>query len=130
MDTSQRGGGPAHTPSRSDRAETDQSFVERRSEPRYPFNQVVSVMLMFHPSIGAVRVKVQARNLSRHGMAFLYDGPVVSPNTDCTVFLTSKHGEVVHVEAAAVRVRSISEGVQEVGLRFSRPIDPDAFIDA
>lgn len=100
---------------------------ERREHPRYPFNNLIGVML----EVGTVpeslgRYLVRSWNLSSEGLCFLHSGTLPT-DTPCMVYLVTKDKETMMVTARVVRCRKINERVHEVGLGFDRPVDPAWF---
>lgn len=99
----------------------------RRGFVRWPFRNACIAMTVTHPGGSSATFNVACRNLSSGGLGVLHSA-YVHKGTRCTVELPATDGQTVSVEGAVVRCVHVSGTIHEVGVQFSKPIDPKLFI--
>lgn len=106
-----------------------QSASDRRVNDRHSFQQKIGLLLNAVGSQGGSSHLAIAKDLSRDGVGFLYNGRVIYPKTRCLVLLPSLHDGVIQVEGVVVRCRAVRHSIHEVGVRFNSLMDVSKFID-
>ena len=89
----------------------------------------VSIVVSRHNEFGEkTHFAAYARNLSQDGLAFIH-GAFIHPGSTCTVTLRTLKGKPLAVEAVVRRCSHIKGHLHDVGVQFTRQIDPRAFIE-
>lgn len=102
--------------------------AERRGGDRRTYRQVVEMVAQIvHPGGGTQNYLVRARNLSATGLGFLH-GSFLHNHTGVILLMRTLAGQTVRVPGKVVRCRFLSGKVHEIGVRFAKPIDPQAFV--
>jgi hypothetical protein len=97
----------------------------RRSE-RYPFRDDDGLLIRI--SGGRATYRVRPRNLSERGIALLH-GTFAYPGSPVALVLRDRDGGPLLVRGRIMRCRHTLGRVHELGIRFDRPIDVQAFVD-
>ncbi|MAE67934.1 MAG: hypothetical protein CMJ18_27080 [Phycisphaeraceae bacterium] len=99
--------------------------IQRRGAVRLTYRYRVFVAVVEGDLRSTARV--QTRNLSRNGLAFI-TGDAWDPGTQCIVFLATPGNEADRVDATVVRCRQVRDRVHEIGVRFDAMIDTARFV--
>jgi len=109
-------------------APVDARGAQRRREPRLTAT-FHCILRLTQPDGRSATYTVRSCNLSRGGMGFVHDR-AVSPGAACTVALEQPGvgGRVVGATVAWCRPVAEVEGIYEVGLQFTQPIDAESIV--
>lgn len=100
--------------------------VSRREVPRIEY-QHDGIVALTEPDADPEPLRIMFRDISEKGVGLLYSGHL-EPGSRCNVQLKTLDGRVVSVAAAVVRCRSLSEFVNEIGVRFDQLINLREFV--
>lgn len=101
-----------------------QSHPQRpeRHSRRVPFR---ADKLVMRRTIEDEPISVMGRNISRHGLAFLF-GQYLTPLERVRIHVPGRdNGDGIEKEATVVRCRHIGKLIHEVGVRFDVPLQTD-----
>ena len=103
---------------------------EARQFQRIAYRESARVIVQLQHPDGSECVRVvRTRNISRSGIAFLYDRSM-NPGSECGIVLRTLSDEWMRIQSTVVRCRMVSDGAHEVGVRFRELIDVKQFVDS
>lgn len=100
--------------------------VSRREVPRVEY-QHDGMVALTDPDADPGPLRIMFRDISEKGVGLLYSGHL-EPGSRCAVQLKTLDGKVVSVPAVVVRCSSLSEFVNEIGVRFDQLINLRDFV--
>ena len=100
---------------------------ERRRSKRYAYGRWVGLIEVYCHDTGGRRIWVQGRNLSREGFGFLHVR-ALGVHGGIVVMLKAIDGQVVPMDARIRRCLAVEEGIWEIGVEFTEPIEIERFI--
>lgn len=113
---------------RMDQQDESKAGRNRRSGTRIRFRKESIAMRVTHPGGGTTELQVTARDLSTHGISFLYRG-FLHKGTEIRAMLPKRAGGHEAVEGSVAWCRHIIGPHHVVGVRFATPIFPKLFVD-
>jgi response regulator of citrate/malate metabolism len=96
--------------------------TDLRNAPRHPWPLADVELVIEHPSGGAARFLVYARNISRTGIAILHGG-YVHAGSPCRLALENRDGKRMLVRGKVRYCRLITGSCHEVGIGFASELD-------
>lgn len=100
--------------------------VSRRAAERVKYRHD-GVVVLAEPEADSSPLRILFRDISEKGVGLLYSGRL-EPGARCAVQLKTLQGRVVSVPAVVIRCRSLSEFVNEIGVRFDELINLRDFV--
>ncbi len=99
----------------------------KRGFVRWAFRSVAVSLSVVHPGGSSTKFNVACRNLSSGGIgvlhsAFIYNG------TKCVIELKGTNGQMQTIEGTVLRCSHVQGTIHEIGIKFTKPIDPHLFI--
>ena len=100
----------------------------RRAHARLEFRINDVLIAIKHPGEESVsKCLVSTRNLSAGGLSFMYGGFLHS-GTLCSIVLTDTQGELVKLLGVVRSCRHVSKTLHEIGVQFTKKVDPARFV--
>ena len=107
-------------------ANTKTAIENRRNHPRITCGKgQLHAMVRFGDG-ETQEFQVIARNVSRGGIALWREKPI-EEGAVCTLALPTREGEIIGIAGTVVFSKRLGMTVNEIGIRFDRPLDEDEF---